>query len=208
MPKTAIIVGASTGIGESLDVFIQQMDVTCSDRLEAAFSALANKMGPIDLVIISAGTGHRNPELSAELECNTIDTNVTGFTVIAGIAYRYFAKQGHGHIVGISSIMALRGGAYAPAYNASKAYVSNYMQGLRVKALKEKSDIIVTDIRPGYVDTKMAEGATFWMAPVNKAATQIIKAIDQKKSYAYITKRWRLIAWVLKIMPDCLYQKF
>ncbi len=107
----------------------------------------------------------------------------------------------------ISSIAAIRGGE-APSYNASKAFVSNYLQGLCYLNAKSKNNVVVTDIQPGFVDTAMAQGdGLFWVASPQKAAAQIFTAIKKKKRHAYITKRWRLIGWILKILPDFLYNK-
>jgi short-subunit dehydrogenase len=47
----------------------------------------------------------------------------------------------------------------------------------------------------------------FWMASTQKACKQIFKAIQKKKRRVYITKRWNLIAWVLKIVPSWLQRK-
>jgi short-subunit dehydrogenase len=66
----------------------------------------------------------------------------------------------------------------------------------------------VTDIQPGFVDTSLALGKTFWMASAEKAADQIYTAIKTKKKKAYITKRWRLVAFVLKNVPSSLLSKF
>lgn len=237
MEKNAIIIGASSGIGKSLaeilsregyelglasrrlpllqeikdsltnEVFIQKMDVSNAPEAQEQFEKLVNKMGDIDLVIISAGMGHLNPELDSVLEIQTIDTNVHGFVMIAIAAFRHFQKHGKGHLVGISSIAALRGNASAPAYNASKAFMSNYLEGLRLKALKNNLDIAVTDVRPGFVDTPMAQGdGLFWVCSPEKAAEQIVQAVSRKKSRVYITKRWRLIAWLMRLMPDRLYK--
>ena len=66
----------------------------------------------------------------------------------------------------------------------------------------------VTDIRPGFVDTAMATGdGIFWLVPLEKAAQQIFSAIKRKKRVAYISKRWSLIAFVLKILPAWLLKK-
>ncbi len=114
----------------------------------------------------------------------------------------------HGHIVGVSSIIALRGSDIVPAYSASKAFMSNYLEGLRKKAFKDKSAITVTDIRPGFVDTEMAKAEQkFWVASPTQAAEQIYSAIQRKKSYAYITRRWILIGWLLKILPNWIYYR-
>jgi len=47
----------------------------------------------------------------------------------------------------------------------------------------------------------------FWMASLEKASKQIYKAIKRKKRRVYISKRWNLIAWVLKIVPSWLIKK-
>ena len=74
-------------------------------------------------------------------------------------------------------------------------------------AINIKLPIYVTDIQPGFVDTRMAQGdQVFWRASAEKAAQQIHRAIQRKKPHAYVTRRWRLIAWVLKVMPNWLYR--
>lgn len=86
--------------------------------------------------------------------------------------------------------------------------MSNYFEGLRKKAFQEKLPIIFTDIKPGFVDTEMAKRKVkFWVANPQKAAEQIYSAINKKKQHAYITRRWRLIGWALKLMPYWLYQR-
>jgi short-subunit dehydrogenase len=73
---------------------------------------------------------------------------------------------------------------------------------LRLNTIKSGFDITVTDIRPGFVDTAMAKGnGLFWVAPIQKAAEQIVEAIQQKRKVVYITKRWGLIGYFLKIIP-------
>ena len=71
-----------------------------------------------------------------------------------------------------------------------------------------KSAVSVTDIQPGFVDTKMAKGnKRFWVASPQKAALQIAGAIDRKKWRAYITHRWWLIAKLMKWMPNVFYHR-
>jgi hypothetical protein len=53
----------------------------------------------------------------------------------------------------------------------------------------------------------MAKGATFWVAPVEQAAEMIAQSIRKKKTLAYITLRWRLIAWLLKSLPNFIYDR-
>ena len=68
--------------------------------------------------------------------------------------------------------------------------------------------IVVTDIRPGLVDTAMAKGeGLFWVMPVEKVARQIIAVIRKKKSKAYVTKRWHILAIINKYIPYCIYKR-
>ena len=78
---------------------------------------------------------------------------------------------------------------------------------MRQKVAKAGLSITVTDINPALL-TAMAKGeGLFWIAPTQKAANQIYKAIEGRKKNGYITKRWRFIAWLLKAIPDRLYNK-
>jgi len=68
--------------------------------------------------------------------------------------------------------------------------------------------IAVSNIQPGFVDTDMAKGeGLFWVASPQKAALQIYEVIRKRKKHAYITRRWKLIGWALKVMPDFIYYK-
>ena len=236
--KKAIVIGASSGIGRELakiladDGYEVGLMARRTDLLDTLKNELPTKgyvsfidlaqvpaaiekiramlqmMQGVDLVVISSATAFLNPELEWSKEKATIDVNVYGFTAIVDEVYHFFAKQGHGHIVGISSIAALGGNSIAPAYNASKAYMSNYLEGLRKKAFESSLPLVVTDIQPGYVATPMALGdKQFWVASPKKAAQQIFTAIKKKKPHTYITRRWRLIAWAMKHAPRWLYQR-
>jgi len=237
--KKAIIIGATSGIGRELAKILSQnqytlglagrrinlletlqdeisnksiikfMDISKTEEAVDTLINLISELNGVDLIIISSGIGHLNPELSWPLEKETIDVNVSGFTAMVTVAINHFVKQGKGHLVGISSIGALRGHSSAPSYNASKAFQVNYLEGVRHKVVKLGMSITVTDIQPGFVDTAMAKSDDlFWVASPQKAATQIYEAILKKRKHSYITKRWRLFAWLLKTMPDTIYNKF
>jgi len=170
---------------------------------------MVSELVSIDLIIHSSGIGYENPELDWQKEYDTVKTNVIGATRIYDLSYNLFKEQGFGHLVAISSIASLRGSRGAPSYFASKAYQVNYLESLYFKSKEVKGgNVYVTDVRPGFVDTKMALGdGIFWMASLNKASKQIYSAIKRKKRRVYISKRWNLIAWVLKIVPSWLMKK-
>lgn len=234
--KKIIIIGATSGIGRGLaevysqedyligitgrrenllkevcardkdKLFYQVCDITDTQATISSLETLTQKMGGMDTLIICAGTGELNPELSYQLEEPTLLTNVIGFTNIADWGFRYFEQQKSGHLVTISSVGGTRGSGIAPAYNASKAYQINYMEGLRQKATKSPYSIYTTDIRPGFVDTAMAKGeGLFWVTPVDKAVKQIKKAISKKKKVAFISKRWRYVTILFRLLPSAIY---
>lgn len=236
--KKAIVIGATSGIGRELakilsrndyivglvgrrvellselqkeiptKTYIKRIDIAQTREAMDALEELIREMGGMDLIVISSAFGFRNPDLNWEREKETIAVNVSGFTAMANVAIKHCCKQGSGHIVGISSVAAIRGNRKSPAYNASKAFVSNYLEGLRQKVGKLGMPITVTCIQPGSVDTPMAKGeALFWIAPPEKAAQQIFEAIRYKKDHAYVTKRWRIIAWLLKLMPNWVHSR-
>ena len=183
-------------------IVFKKMDVQDLSTLESICNELVNHLGGLDLLIISAGIGEQNKILNFDVENSVIKTNIQGFTCIADWAVRYFKEQGYGHLVNISSIAGIRGNGIAPSYNSTKAYQINYLEGLRINVKHYGSSITITDVRPGFVDTEMAKGeGLFWVAPVQKAAKQIFEAIRQKKQVVYITKRWKLIALLLRIIP-------
>lgn len=229
--KKALIIGASSGIGKELAKLlvndgyyvaitgrrleelekimqenpdrycIRRQDVTQIADSEKVFASLVQELKTIDLIVYSSGMGEPNYDLDWNRELPTLETNVLGAVKIYGLAYNFFKKQGYGHLVGISSVAGVRGNRHVPAYFASKAFQSNYLESLWMKAKRSKASIYVTDIVPGFVDTKMAMGDTFGMASLEKATRQIYSAIKRKKKKAYITRRWQLIAAVLRFVP-------
>lgn len=235
--KRIIIIGASSGIGQELALryaekgnlvgitgrrtellneikarFSQQIitasfDVTGSDN-EKYFHQLVKELGGLDLLIYNSGFGEPSEILDIKTEIATTLTNVNGCVESVGLAFNYFIEKGSGQIAITSSVAGLRGSGWAPAYSASKAYVSNYAEGLNIKARMVKRDIVVTDIRPGFVNTKMAKGhGRFWVASPQKAALQMMRAIEKRRRVAYVTKRWWLVAQVMKLLPYWLYKR-
>ena len=238
MNLNAIIIGASSGIGAALakdlsrrgytlglaarrvdlldeiagqlgpGVVKRYMDVTDAENAMDQLRSMIHELGDIDLFVISSGTGHENPGLEWELERETIATNALGFAAIANVAAEHLVTRGSGMLVGISSIAAIRGNGSAPAYGATKAFISHYLSSLRHKFAKLGSNVIVLEIQPGFVDTAMAKGdGLFWVASPEKASAQILSAIDQRRTHAYVTRRWRLVAWILRLLPDALYNR-
>ena len=166
-------------------------DVTDLERVEASLERLAARMGGLDLLILSAGTGDLNPLLDYGVERAALETNVLGWTCVADWAVRRFERQGRGHLAAITSAGGLRGSGAAPAYSATK-----------------NLPVCVTDQRPGFVDTAMAKGeGLFWVASVEEACRHIMRGIARRKDVVYVTRRWRLVAWFYRRIPGWLFKR-
>jgi short-subunit dehydrogenase len=236
--KKIIIVGATSGIGRKMaelyaaagnivgitgrrkelldeieNIFPDKIktecfDVTGNENIER-LTSLIQKIGGLDILVYSSGIGLLSKEVDWEIDKLTVDTNVNGFIEICNWTFNYFSGQGHGSMAVISSIGANRGNSWVPAYSASKAFQSNYFEALAIKAKRMKKDIGIICIEPGFVDTKLVEGyKRFWVVPLEKAAKQIISGIEKKKQKVYVSKRWWLVARLMRSTPFWLYKKF
>ena len=237
--KKAIIVGATSGIGRSLayklyqegyqlgitgrreerlreiaentdssKVIYQVMDVTRFEESIQTLQRMIESLGGLDLFVFNSGIGGIYPD--REYEMNVIDTNAKGFLSLTRWVFDYFRdRKLSGQIVGVSSIMKIRGYRKTAAYCATKAFMSSYMQGLRHISATKNLGIAITDIRPGFVMTEMTEKnrGMFWVATADKAAQQIYVAIKKKKKVAYVTRRWNLIVPIFRFSPDFIYNQ-
>ena len=221
-----LIIGATSGIGNSLyshyiscgnrvaimgrrknildeicaanptDTLALQVDSDINS-FSNAFEEVVKSFQNIDLAILCAGIGELNEPLDIKQELATLSTNVVGWTNVVDTLYNHFEKTGKGHLVTITSVGGLQPTPIAPSYSASKAFQINYTKSLQAKA--RKTAITVTEIRPGLVDTRMAKGnGLFWVMPLDKVSKQIIKAIDNKKKLCVVTKRWRILNYIVK----------
>ncbi|MFL2499796.1 MAG: SDR family NAD(P)-dependent oxidoreductase [Porticoccaceae bacterium] len=236
--KQGIIIGASSGIGWELavqlaakgyqlglvarrlekleqlsnsltgDHFVVRSDVTDVQQAQDALNELIKKMGNVELIILNSGVGQMEKKLDWPTQREMIDVNIRGFAALTLVSMDYFMARGSGHLVGISSVSAHMSSGLAPTYVATKAFVSSYLNGIRSRAEYSKLPITVTTVEPGFVDTPMVQGNPMWTAPVKKAVTQLVSAMLKRKGHIYVTKRWRLVAWILNLTPKWLMRRF
>ena len=190
--------------------YIKTLDVTKQNKSETAYKELIDEMGGLDIMILNAGVGRDAFLPPWRSDKQTIDVNVTAFAHGLNFSFQYFLDQKKsGQIVGMSSIASTLASSRASVYTASKHFISNYMLGYRMKSNKLNAGITITDLKPGFVRSEMTRKTKgmFWVASTEKAVSQMIKAIEGKKNLAYITKRWRLVAWLAKCTPQFIWDR-
>ncbi len=158
----------------------------------------------IDLAIINTGLNGYHSSLPWQIEQDIIQVNVQGFAAICNTVFAQFREQGYGQLAAINSIAGLRGGS-SVAFHASKAFASNYLDGLSMHAQRLKLPITISDIQLGLLDKAAMQGSKLWYAPVTKVASQILAALKKGKRKCYITKRWQLVAWLTLCLPEYIY---
>ena len=133
-------------------------DVRDRPGLSQAVDALVRKLGPIDILVASAGVcGISNvDDLQVEQVEEILEINFLGVVYTIDCVLPSMLLRKNGHIVGIASLAAIYGLPLEEAYNASKAALASYLEGLR-PALRRRG-IAVTTVLPGFVDTPMLEG--------------------------------------------------
>jgi NAD(P)-dependent dehydrogenase (short-subunit alcohol dehydrogenase family) len=171
-----------------------KLDVSAPEA-RAGIETLISAMGGADAVAVCAGLYTDDPEVDWAAEEKVIAVNAAGCAAALNAAYAYFRKKGGGRLACISSIGGIRGNARCPAYNASKAFLFSYLEGLRQNAALAEAGISVTNIIPAFI----GEGAG--------AGREMFAAIMKKRRSAYIPGYWRLLAAVYRNLPDFVHEK-
>jgi short-subunit dehydrogenase len=111
-----------------------------------------------------------------------------------------------GHLVGISSVAKYRGLPNTAAYCASKAFVSVFLESLRIDL--HHAGVSVTEVRPGYVDTPLIESLKTkpFLVDANDAAKTIATAIARKRKILVFPLPIAAAGRLLERMPSAIYE--
>ena len=134
---------------------------------------------PVDLCVYCAGIGELLDPDDMSCEVDIFEVNLVGMVRTVSAAVPRMVRRGSGHIIGLSSMADGLLSAEAPSYHASKAAFSNYLEGLAL-ALKG-TGVRVTNVRFGFVDTKMAKGDRRpFMMSVDRAVGHLMTCVAKR----------------------------
>jgi short-subunit dehydrogenase len=189
------------------------LDVTDHAALAAAAADFIQG-GDIEIVIANAGVSAGTlteyaedlPVFERIVATNLVATVATFAPFIAAMQQQARRGKRGMRLVGIASVAGIRGLPGAGAYSASKSAVISYCESLRVEL--RGSGIRVVTIAPGYIDTPMTRVNAYrmpFLMPVERFAARAVKAIDAGISYKVIPWQMGVVARLLRLLPNRLY---
>ena len=230
--KVAWVVGASSGIGAAVarelrrrgatvaisarredrlrevaggDMLVVPVDVTDAASVVAAAGRIREKLGVIDLAVLSAGYWKQMDPTNWDTEVfdRHIRINLTGMSNSIAAVLPEMLRQDHGVIAGIASVAGYRGLAGAEAYGATKAAQINLLESLRVHVAR--TGLQVTTICPGFVRTDLTAGNPFPMPFIiepDQAARSICDGLERDSAQIVFPARMALLMKVARLVPS------
>lgn len=222
--KTAILIGNSDGIGLACTRLLLKrgwrvigvsrsssplelehdryshhvIDVTSSEYL-TVLQQILEPLKQLDVAIYCAGVGDLLDLKDLSKETRTFEVNTLGGVRATEVVLSRFVAQGYGHFIGLSSVADAIHAPRSPAYGASKAGVSRYWESLGLQF--KGSRIHVSNLRFGFVDTKMAKATSKpFLLSAEQAAEKIGSVIERPRIRVTRPRRLVPLLWALGLM--------
>ena len=193
------------------DAGVYAADVRDVATLTDVGRACLAAQGTPEIVIANAGISiGMDSAVAGDLEVmrSTLETNLLGTAATFHPFIDAMRQRGSGRLVGIASVAGIRGLPGHGAYCASKAGVISYCESLRGEL--RASGVKVVTLTPGYIDTPLTRrnryAMPFLMQP-ETFAEQACRAIEAGVSYRVIPWQMGVVAKLLRLLPNRLFDK-
>ncbi|MEM7399755.1 MAG: SDR family NAD(P)-dependent oxidoreductase [Pseudomonadota bacterium] len=235
--RTAWIVGASSGIGAALAELLDghvatvavsarsaeklealhassktitpyPLDITDETAVARCYREIESKAGPVDLVVLSAGTWEvvTPPDLDPKAFRKSMEVNFMGVVNVLAQVVPDMMKRGSGQIAIISSVAGYRGLPKAAAYGSTKAALINLAESLYPEL--EAKGVTLSIVNPGFVETPMTSVNDFpmpFIMPVDAAAERLLQGLERKRYEITFPRRFTWIMKFVRILPNAIY---
>ena len=235
----ALITGASSGIGRDIainlskkgydlilvardleklnevksklhtNVEVVSMDVSNAENCKE----LHEKYQNIDILVNNAGFGDCGyfTKTSLDKELKMIDTNIVAYHVLTKLYLQDMKQKNSGKILNVASIAGFMPGPLMATYYSTKAYVVRLSEAIREELRREKSNVQISILCPGPVNTNFNKVADVQFALKGLSSEYVAKyAVDKLyKGKFYIVPGWKikLARFGAKIAPNNLVAK-
>jgi len=199
----------AAGVGSSCKIY--PLDVRDTAALMAAARDFITERGCPDVVIANAGVSLGTLTEHAEdmpVFQEVLDINVMGMARVFQPFIGCMRSRGSGTLAGLASVAGYRGLPGAAAYSASKAAAISYLESLRVEL--RASGVKVVTVCPGYVATPMTEKNSYpmpFLMSADVAAAKIVSLIARGKPFAVIPWQMAIVARVMHVLPNWVYDR-
>jgi short-subunit dehydrogenase len=171
------------------------LDVTAPTYVELLERLVAESAG-FDTCIYCVGIGSelKLPDLSNE--ARVFDVNLTAMVRTLATLLPGWLERRQGHFMGLSSLADALYADDAPSYSASKSGFSNYLLAMGLKL--RGSGVAVTNVRFGFVDTKMAKAPIKpFMISADAAASHVMRALDKRPLQLSVPRTTAALVWAI-----------
>lgn len=186
--------------------------VTFDARKPATFTPLIEKLSDQEGMLNAAVFVGSMPEQEAidndpSLIDGTVMDSFTGPARFLQMMAPLMEARGGGTVVGIGSVAGDRGRVGNYVYGAAKAGFHTYLSGLRNRLTRAGAHVVT--VKPGFVDTAMTWGieGMFLVAPPEKVATDILRAVEKRRNVIYTPFFWRYIMLIIRSIPEPIFKK-
>ena len=215
--------------GRGAKVTSQIVDVADRAAVEAWADLVVDEHGAVNLIFNNAGVAVAATVESISYEDFEWLMNINFWGVVHGTKafLPHLKAAGEGHVVNVSSVFGLVSIPSQSAYNAAKFAVRGFTDALRIELEIDPCGVSATTIHPGGIATNIARDARvddsvadvagsteeamvefdkFLRTPPEKAARQILKAVERNRRRALIGPD-AVVFDAVSRLPAGLYQR-
>lgn len=178
-------------------------DLRIRDLHDGIVATSFEHLGTVDMVIVAFAVMPDQSTLDRDVQA-ALDTLITNAMSPVSLMHRYalqLEQQGSGSLVILSSVAGERGRRGNFVYGAAKSMLNAYASGLR--AMTHSKGVHVLTVKPGPVETPMTVGKNLPLTVgVDRVATDIIRAIENKRLVVYTPGLWRFIMAIFRMLPE------
>lgn len=195
--------------GGAVDVSVETMDFLSTPAIAEAVARWTGQ-APVDIALIAHGVLSPQQPCQDDIERTreAIEVNGVSPVLFAEAFAGAMERAGGGTIALIGSVAGDRGRRANYVYGASKALMDRYAQGLQHRFAGRGVKVVL--IKPGPTDTPMtaqykAQGRK--LASVESVAEGTVNAIERGTPVAYLPRKWQLIMFVVRNLPDFIFNR-